>query len=61
MNKTKRLSFRISEEDYIIFTKICKALQADEPYNQSEFFRIMLGHEFVYLREKGLIQGGCYE
>ena len=60
MKKNMRLSFRLSEEDYLMFKKVCKALQADEPYNESEFFRIMIAREFVALKKQGLITESLY-
>lgn len=62
MNKTEHLNFRISEEEYLMFRKICNALIVDgEVYNQSKVFRRVIEDEYKMLRKKGLINGGVYE
>jgi hypothetical protein len=62
MKKSKHLNFRIGEEEYLIFNKICNALIVDgEQFNQSLVFRRMIEDEFKMLRGKGLINGGIYD
>lgn len=62
MNKTEHLNFRISEEENMMFNKICRALIVDgEEFNQSLVFRRMIEDEYVMLRKKGLINGGVYD
>ena len=62
MNKTEHLNFRITEEENIMFNKICRALIVDgEEFNQSLVFRRMIEDEYVMLRKKGLISGGVYD
>ena len=62
MNKTEHLNFRITEEENLMFNKICRALIVDgEEFNQSLVFRRMIEEEYVMLRKKGLISGGVYD
>lgn len=62
MNKTEHLNFRITEEENLMFNKICRALIVDgEEFNQSLVFRRMIEDEYVMLRKKGLINGGVYD
>jgi hypothetical protein len=62
MNKTEHLNFRITEEENLMFNKICRALIVDgEQFNQSLVFRRMIEDEYVMLRKKGLINGGVYD
>jgi hypothetical protein len=62
MNKTEHLNFRITEEENMMFNKICRALIVDgEEFNQSLVFRRMIEDEYVMLRKKGLINGGVYD
>ena len=62
MKKTQHLNFRLSEEEYLMFSKICDALMVDgEVYNQSKVFRRVIEDEYKMLRAKGLINGGVYD
>lgn len=62
MNKTQHLNFRITDEEHLMFEKICNALIVDgELYNKSLVFRRMIEDEYKMLRAKGLISGGVYE
>lgn len=62
MKKTEHLNFRITEEENLMFNKICRALIVDgEEFNQSLVFRRMIEDEYVMLRKKGLINGGVYD
>ena len=62
MNKTQHLNFRITDEEYLMFEKICGALIVDgELYNKSLVFRKMIEDEYKMLRAKGLINGGVYD
>ena len=62
MKKTEHLNFRITEEENLMFNKICRALIVDgEEFNQSLVFRRMIEDEYIMLRKKGLISGGVYD
>lgn len=62
MNRTEHLNFRITEEENLMFNKICRALIVDgEEFNQSLVFRRMIEDEYIMLRKKGLISGGVYD
>lgn len=62
MKKTEHLNFRITEEENLMFNKICRALIVDgEEFNQSLVFRRMIEDEYVMLRKKGLINSGVYD
>ena len=62
MNKNQHLYFRITEEEHLMFSKICGALIVDgELYNKSLVFRRMIEDEYKMLRAKGMIIGGAYE
>ena len=62
MNKTQHLNFRITDEEYLMFKKICNVLIVDgELYNKSLVFRRMIEDEYKMLRAKGMIIGGVYE
>lgn len=59
IKKEYRVSFRITEEEWLMFNEISAAVL--EPWNLSETFRLMISREYVALRKQGLINGGCYE
>lgn len=62
MKKTEHLNFRITEEEYLMFNKICNALIVDgEVYNQSKVFRRVIEDQYKMLRAKGMINGGVYD
>lgn len=62
MKKTEHLNFRITEEENLMFNKICQVLIVDgEEFNQSLVFRRMIEDEYIMLRKKGLISGGVYD
>lgn len=62
MKKTTNISFRLTEEEHLMFGKICDALLVEgEPYNKSIAFRRVLEDEYKMLRSKGLITSGIYQ
>ena len=62
MKKTNHLNFRLDNDHYLMFRKICDALIVDgEPYSYSTAFRRILEDEYVMLRRKNLITSGIYQ
>lgn len=62
MKKTTNISFRLTEEEHMMFSKICDALLVEgEPYNKSLAFRRVLEDEYKMLKSKGLITSGVYQ
>lgn len=54
MKKTQHLNFRLSEEEYLMFSKICDALIVDgEVYNQSKVFRRVIEDSIRCFERKG--------
>ena len=62
MKKTNHLSFRLDDEHYLMFKKICDALIVDgEEYCYTTAFCRTLEDQYKMLRTKGLIKKGIYQ
>lgn len=62
MKKTNHLSFRLDDNHYLMFRKICDALIVDgEEFCYSTVIRRVLEDEYIMLRQKNLITSGIYQ
>ena len=58
MKKTRRITFRLSEEDQLLMRKVSAALL--EP-NTSKLLRLIISREYVALKNQGKITDECHE